>query len=277
MKFSLDARKTVSENAQLYYDKSKKAAKKIKGAKIALDKTNEKIKALDRTELVEVNVPKKKEPVKKKYWFERFRFFTSSDGFLVVGGKDASTNENLIKKHTSGGDIVYHSQVQGAPFFVVKNPENKLIPESTGRQVAQAAAAYSKAWSQGIGSVDVYYVSPEQVSKDAPSGEYLPKGAFMIYGRKKWERNTPLYVAVGFVIGREGVEVIGGPVEAVKSKTDLFVQLTPGSKKSKELASEIRKKVADKTKKEYRPLIEKISLQEIQCWIPAGKGRIKKR
>ena len=192
MKFSLDARKTVSENAQLYYDKSKKAAKKIKGAKIALDKTNEKIKALDRTELVEVNVPKKKEPVKKKYWFERFRFFTSSDGFLVVGGKDASTNENLIKKHTSGGDIVYHSQVQGAPFFVVKNPENKLIPESTGRQVAQAAAAYSKAWSQGIGSVDVYYVSPEQVSKDAPSGEYLPKGAFMIYGRKKWERNTPL-------------------------------------------------------------------------------------
>ncbi len=277
MRFIIDSNKSVSENAEYYYKKSKKARRKIRGAMKALKKTEKKLEGLEREELVEKKIPEKKKPRRRKKWFERFRFFKSSDNLLVVGGRDASTNENLIKKHTTGNDLVFHSHVHGAPFFVVKNPEGVEVPDSTRREAAQAAASYSRAWSRGIGSVDVYEVRPEQVSKDAPAGEYLGKGAFMIYGRKRWYRNTPLGVAVGFKIENGEVKVYGGPVNAVKERTDYFVELTPGRMKSRELASEIREKIHSMARKDHRELISKVNLQDIQKLIPSGRGRIRKK
>ncbi|MEA1924833.1 MAG: NFACT RNA binding domain-containing protein, partial [Candidatus Altiarchaeota archaeon] len=262
MRFIIDSNKSVSENAEYYYRKSKKAKKKIRGALKALEKTRKKLDGLDRKEQVDKKIPEKKEPRRNKKWFEIFRFFESSDNLLVVGGKDASTNESLIKKHTMANDLVFHSHVHGAPFFVVKNPEGVEVPDSTRMETAQAAASYSKAWSQGIGSVDVYEVGPEQVSKEAPAGEHLGKGAFMIYGRKRWYRNTPLGVAVGFKIGEDKVRVYGGPVNAVKIRTDYFLELTPGRKKSKELASEIREKIRSMAKKDFYELISRVNLQD---------------
>ncbi|OYT53851.1 MAG: hypothetical protein B6U72_04490 [Candidatus Altiarchaeales archaeon ex4484_2] len=277
MRFTIDSNKSVSENAEYYYRKSKKAKKKIMGAMKALEKTRKKLDELNRDEIVEKRIPEKKKPRREKKWFEKFRFFNSSDDLLVVGGKDASTNESLIKKHTTKDDLVFHSHVHGAPFFVVKNPEGGEVPDSTRMEAAQAAASYSKAWSQGIGSVDVYEVGPGQVSKDAPAGEYLGKGAFMIYGRKKWYRNTPLRVAVGFRVGKDEVEVYGGPVNAVKKRTDYLVELTSGRKKSKELALEIREKIHSMAKKDCKELISKVNLQDIQRLIPSGRGRIRKK
>ncbi len=276
MRFTIDSNKSVSENAEYYYRKSKKAKRKITGARKALEKTRKKLDELDKSDVVEKKIPKKKKPKRKKRWFESFRFFESSDNLLVVGGKDASTNESLIKKHTTKDDLVFHSHVQGAPFFVVKNPKGVEVPDSTRMEAAQAAASYSKAWSQGIGSVDVYEVGPEQVSKDAPAGEYLGKGAFMIYGRKKWHRNTPMGVAVGFRIDDDKVDVYGGPVNAVKAKADYFVELTPGRKKSKELASEIRDKIRSMAKKDLCEVINRVDLQDIQRLIPSGRGRIRR-
>jgi len=84
---------------------------------------------------------------------------------------------------------------------VIKNPEKKDIPETTLRETAEAAASYSKAWKTGMGSCDVYYVTPDQVSKTAPSGEYLSKGGFTISGRKEYFRGVRLVIAVGFVVG----------------------------------------------------------------------------
>jgi len=274
MKFKIDIRKSVSENAEFYYKESKKAKHKAEGAKKALKDTREKIDKLKREREVSVveHVPYKKK-IKTKKWYEKFHWFYSSDNFLVVGGKDATTNEILIKKYLEKHDMVFHADIHGAPFFVIKNPDRKEIPEDTLREVAYAAASYSKAWKLGLGGCDVYYVSSEQVSKKAPSGEYLGKGAFMIHGKKRWFRNTKLEIGIGFRIDDE-VEVIGGPVSSVEANSDYSVKIVPGGKKSGELAKEIKELIMKKSKNEYAEKIKKIRLEEIQKRIPGGKGRI---
>jgi predicted ribosome quality control (RQC) complex YloA/Tae2 family protein len=275
MRFGIDPRKTIPENAQHYYEEAKKAQRKVEGAKAALEETRKKKAALEeKRKLLEEEAsqttPEKKEK-KERRWFDSFRAFASGDGFLVVGGRDADSNENLIKRHVEKDDIVFHADVQGAPFFVIKNPEGKEIPETTLAEAATAAASYSKAWQAGWGSCDVYYVKPEQVTKSAKAGEYVPKGAFMIYGTKNWYRGTALTLTIGY--GPED-GIVAGPVSAVEKKTKHYAKIIPGDRKSKELAEEIKKVLLRSAGKEMSEQIKNIKLDDIQKLIPAGKGRL---
>ena len=54
-------------------------------------------------------------------WYERYRWFITTDGLLVIGGRDASSNSALIRKHLTEHDIVFHAEVHGSPFFIIKN------------------------------------------------------------------------------------------------------------------------------------------------------------
>ncbi|MFC2162961.1 NFACT RNA binding domain-containing protein [Candidatus Altiarchaeota archaeon] len=267
----IDLKKSVSGNAQTYYEKAKKAKKKIPGLLKAMKETKAKLDDLKVEEAApfEQVIQKKR----KKKWYEGYRWFTSSDGLLVVGGKDASTNETLMKKHVEGKDLVFHANIMGAPFFIVKNPEGNTIPEATIEQAAQAAASYSKAWGRGMGSADVYYIDPEQVSKTPPSGEYLPKGSFMIRGEKNWVKNVQIRLAIGFIAG-DDIEVVGGPVDAVSARTKYYSAYTTGDEKSKKLAEGIIRSVLRQTPAEMGRKIKKIGLDELQRWIPTGKGRL---
>lgn len=273
MEVEVDLRKNASMNAQDYYLRAKKAAAKTRGAEKALADTLRKMEGLRKGSFMKKEGGIERKLAVEKRWYEKFRWFYSSNGLLVVGGRDATTNEILVKKHVEKHDVIFHADVHGAPFFVIKNPEGVSIPESTMKETASAAASYSSAWKNGLGSCDVYYVNPEQVSKTAGSGEYMPKGGFMVRGEKKWFRNTELKVAIGFVIGDE-VSVVGGPVESIASKTKHYVELGVGSLKSKELAMEVRSHILRGTGREEGQKIKKASLEDIQRFIPAGGGRV---
>ncbi len=268
--------KSIAQNASIYYEKSKKAKSKLEGAKKALRKSERELRLVEEGEVkVEKKTPDKPIEKPKPEWYEKFRWFMSGDGFLVIGGRDATTNDILIKKHLEPDDLVFHSTVHGAPFFIVKNPEGKNIPESTKRQAAEAAASYSSAWNAGWGSADVYAVKPEQVSKTAESGEYLTKGAFMVRGDREWFRKTPLKIAVGFKVN-DYAEAIGGPEGAVDAYTKHHVTIGVGNKKSGQLSREIKENILRRTNKEDGQKIKKANLGDIQKWIPSGKGMILK-
>lgn len=272
--FPLSLRISIQANASNYYSEAKKAERKRKGAEKAIQETLERIENLkaqakQRMEML-AEAPQK---VRKKMWFEKFRWFKSSDGFLVIGGKDATTNEILIKKHMETHDIVFHADIQGAPFVLIKT-EGKIVPEKTLMEAAVFAASYSKAWRQLLGAIDVYWVKPEQISKSPPSGQYLEKGAFMIYGKKNYMKNTPLRLAVGVVIEEGKLSVIGGPVDAVAKQTSLHVEIVPGEQKSTEVARKIRSLLVKKAPPQVQKNILNINLGEIQAFIPSGKGRV---
>lgn len=268
----IDFRKSVEENAEDYYEGSKHAKKKIGGVQEAMEETRKRVEEEPEIETVEKPVKVEK---KMKKWFEKFRWFNSSDDFLVVGGKDATSNEVLVKKHSEPADMVFHSDIQGSPFVVVKSGESE-ISDYAKKEAAEFTAAYSKAWTSGLATVDVYAVRPDQVSKQPPTGEYLPRGSFMVYGQKEWFRDVELKIAIGVRIDRENedIEVLAGPVMPIRKQTEYFVTIKPGEIEGSNLAREIKNKILIKASPEDKVWLEKIPLDDFQKFIPGGKGEI---
>jgi predicted ribosome quality control (RQC) complex YloA/Tae2 family protein len=274
--FDLSFRKSVYENASTYYGDAKKAQEKIEGVKEAMAQTEKKMKALEQLEVKtesDLELPKRE---RKRRWFEKFRWAHSHEGFLIIGGRDASSNELLIKKYTNQDDVVLHADIPGAPFVVIKT-EGKTSSKQTLDEAAQCAVSYSSAWKGGYTSLDAYWVTPEQVSKTAPAGEFLTRGAFMIYGRKNYLRNVPLQISIGVYQVDDQWMVVGGPPSAIASQTKYHVTLAPGRMRSGRLAKELRRILANKVPLTFRKTLLKISLEEIQRFIPAGGGTIDSR
>jgi len=275
--FHLDFRHSVQADAADYYAKAKRAESKLKGVEEALQETQARMKELRRrwTERAEetAKLPVKK---RKKAWYEKFRWFRSSEGFLVVGGRDAATNEVLVKKHMEPHDIVFHADILGAPFVLIKT-EGKVPSEQTMRESAQFAASYSRAWRDAFGAVDVYWFTPQQVSKSAPPGQYLKRGAFMIRGSRNYLRKVPLGVAVGVIMVGEQPIIVGGPTDAVSKQTSTYVEIVPGEHSSHKLAEQIRRLLTEKVPKALQKRVLEISLDEIQGFIPLGRGTVKSK
>lgn len=282
LRFSVNLRKTLFENAAEFYERGKKAKQKSTGALAALEESRRKLaeieqnireaEALKRAKPMEVLKELVKRKVKSKEWYEKFRWFTSSDGFLVVAGKDAVSNEVVIKKYAAPDDVVFHADVTGAPFVVIKT-EGKEPSEQALREAGEFAAAFSRAWREGFGSAEVYWVKPSQLSKSGPSGEYVPHGAFAVSGKRNWMRSVPLKLAIGVVANGE-VRFVGGPVEAVKAKTKTYVTIGPGDLAGKELLKQVLRLLASKLPKEQREKVGKASIERIREFVPYAKGRL---
>lgn len=232
MIIKLDITKSIEQNAEIYFEKSKKAKKKIPAVIKVLEENKKKL-VLEEKRIAEKNTIKIK---RSKEWFEKFRWFNSSDGFLIIGGRDATTNEIVVKKHTENTDLVFHAELPGSPFVIIKNPENKIIPESTINEAAELCASFSKSWNAGRSSAEVYYVHPEQVSKTVQSGfAGLAKGSFMITGKRTYI-NARINLAICSFEGK----IMTGPVSAI-SKHKPFLEIIQGTKKLSDVGKKIQK------------------------------------
>ena len=285
--FSLNLRRSLYENASDYYQRGKNAKVKAAGALTALTDSKKKLahieselaaaeqlKSLKPAEIVEA-LSKRKVEMENKQWYEKFRWFVSSDGFLVVAGKDVVSNEVLIKKYTTMEDVVFHAEITGSPFVVIKS-EGKAISEASLREAGEFAASFSRAWRENAGSADVYWVKVDQLSKSGPSGESVPHGAFFVVGKRNWMRNTPLRTAVGMVVGEE-TSFVGGAVDAVKAKTKNYVVLLPGDVSGKELLQRILRTLMLKLPKDQREKAGKTSIEQIREFVPYTKGAISQK
>ncbi|KAL8954026.1 MAG: hypothetical protein Q9222_000148 [Ikaeria aurantiellina] len=187
-------------NARQYYDQKKTAASKeqktVQSSVKALRSTEKKID----TDLKK-GLKQEKEvlrPVRKQLWFEKFLFFLSSEGYLVLGGKDAQQNDMLYKRYLHKGDIYVHADLDGTAIVIVKNKAGQLhnpIPPSTLSQAGSFAVTTSSAWdSKAV--MSAWWVHPEQVSKITPQGDYLPPGNFVVSGVKNFL--PPAHLLLGF-------------------------------------------------------------------------------
>ncbi|MEM0480729.1 MAG: ribosome rescue protein RqcH [Candidatus Aenigmatarchaeota archaeon] len=230
---------------------------------------------LEKAEKVEIKVeeekPKEKAEKEEKKWFEKFRWFISSDGYLVLAGKDAETNELLIKKYARDYDYVLHVDIHGSPFVLVRNDKKEAVPAQTLYEAAQFAACYSKAWNLGLSVIDVYCVRPNQLKKDN-----LPKGSFLVVGERIWFEKVKLRISIGAVIENNKVFIRAAPPVALRKQTQFIATLVPGNRSAKELAQEIKKHLISIIPFEFRDELEKKSLEEIERLIPYGKGELVK-
>ncbi|MFH2027792.1 MAG: NFACT RNA binding domain-containing protein [Nanoarchaeota archaeon] len=232
----LDLNKSIEQNASDYYDKAKKLKKKQEGAKEALAESYGKLEKLEKEQLKEERKQEKKIEIKKE-WYEKFRWFFSSEGFLVIGGRDATSNEIVVKKHTDKGDIVFHTDMVGSPFFVIKS-DNKEITEQTIKEVADATVTFSRAWKLGMQTSSVFYCKPDQLTKEALPGEYVPRGGFVTKGKLNYVENK-----INCAIGNYNGKAMAGPISAVKKNCENYFEIKPGRDKASVVAKKINKKL----------------------------------
>ncbi|MFH1752390.1 MAG: NFACT RNA binding domain-containing protein [archaeon] len=261
MRIEIDYTKSIEANASDYEQKAKKAKRKLSGLLKALNDTEKKIVRIKEKKSFKETVAEKKILTKKRKreWFEKFHWSTTSNNLLLIGGRDETSNEILVKNYLEKDDLYFHADIQGAAHVILKT-KNNTAPETSLREAATFSACYSKAWQNNYASVDVYSVLPEQVSKKAMPGEFLGKGAFMIYGKRVWYRNTPLVFALGL---RKDLTLLSGSPESVKKHCKHYLTFKPGREKKSLIAKSTLKLFEEKTKQKLS-----ITLDEIISMLP---------
>jgi len=216
-----------------------------------------------------------------KEWYERYRWFITTDGLLVIGGRDASSNSALIRKHLTEHDIVFHAEVHGSPFFIIKNAAafattKEESIDSSLHQVAQATISFSRAWKDGLSSADAYWVLPQQVKRGAPTGQFLPKGSFVIEGKRNYLKGVELRLAIGIMYLNNRETLVCGPEEAIKKYSAFYGVLMQGGmdpmNAAKKVKSEFVKISNENTK--IAESVKHMSLDEFVRALPTGQSRL---
>ncbi|BDA50353.1 probable nuclear export mediator factor Nemf [Coccomyxa sp. Obi] len=175
--------------------RSAKQAKTIEANHKALAVADKKV----QVQLSKVKAVAAVQQLRKPAWFEKFNWFVTSENYLVVSGRDAQQNELLVKRYLRKDDLYVHADLHGASTTIVRNHEPSLpVPPNSVSQAGAACVCRSQAWDAKI-VTSAWWVYAHQVSKTAPSGEYLPTGSFMIRGRKNFLPPHPLIMGLTFL------------------------------------------------------------------------------
>lgn len=200
----IDLSLSALANAREIYSKKKKAGEKVKKAADATEKAIQ-IAEKNTKKTVEKQHMKRNTIYqrRKSLWFEKFHWFLSSENYLVIAGKDAHQNELLVKRYLRKGDVYVHADLHGAATCIVRNraATDKIIPPVpvvTLEQAGCMSVCRSNAWTSQVIS-SAFWVHSDQVSKTAPTGEYLSTGSFMIRGKKNYIQPSRMEMGLAIV------------------------------------------------------------------------------
>uniref|UniRef100_A0A8C4GK25 Ribosome quality control complex subunit NEMF n=1 Tax=Dicentrarchus labrax TaxID=13489 RepID=A0A8C4GK25_DICLA len=216
-------------NAKKYYDFKRSAEKKEHKTIEAADKAMKSAEKKTQKTLKEVQTVVTIQKARKVYWFEKFLWFISSENYLIIAGRDQQQNEMIVKRYLRAGDIYVHADLHGATSCVIKNPSGDPISPRTLTEAGTMSVCYSAAWDAKI-ITSAWWVHHHQVSKTAPTGEYLTTGSFMIRGKKNFLPPSYLIMGFGFLFkvdeqsvhrhrGERKVKTVEEDMEEVTSRT----------------------------------------------------------
>ena len=268
-KIKINTDSPLQSIASVLFNQAKKQSGAINSIQAIKEKTEKKLAKFQNQTEAERNLVVVSE-IRKKNWYERYRWFMTSDGYLTIGGRDAASNSAVIRKHLVKNDKVFHGDIFGSPFFILKDAEN--APDTTMNEIAHATVCFSRAWREGLYGVSAYWVHPEQIKKSAPSGEFLPKGSFTIEGQRNFIKSETLKLAVGIMRLEDNDYVLTcGPPEPIKKNSICYAIIEPNGSEMAENAKKIRLEFL----KLFEDIARKINIDEFVRALPAGKSQIK--
>lgn len=237
----IDLSLSALANAREIYSKKKKAGEKVKKAADATDKAIQ-IAEKNTKKTVEKQHMKRNTIYQRRkiLWFEKFHWFLSSENYLVIAGKDAHQNELLVKRYLRKGDVYVHADLHGAATCIVRNraATDKIIPPvpvATLEQAGCMSVCRSNAWTSQVIS-SAFWVHSDQVSKTAPTGEYLSTGSFMIRGKKNYIQPSRMEMGLAIVF-RVDESSIGNHQSTDFDGSDLNQEYTDQSQPENESSS----------------------------------------
>ncbi|MEW6723098.1 MAG: NFACT RNA binding domain-containing protein [Candidatus Micrarchaeota archaeon] len=231
MKVTLFYNKSVHENAAHYYEKAKESREKAEGVRKAIEETEKAIAEAKKPRKKEVRVKRQKE------WFESFHFCHTGGAKLMLGGRSAQQNDQLVSKRMTENDLFFHADIQGGAVVVLVGGTG--ASEDDLRETAQFAACFSNAWKNANASVDVYAVHKKQLTKNV-SGGFVPAGAFAILGERKWFRATALALRIG--LGEGGRVELLPDISKTRLKDELVLIPSLAGKDKGALAKSLAKR-----------------------------------
>ncbi|EJN58892.1 ribosome rescue protein RqcH [Halogranum rubrum] len=297
-RIDLDVSMGVEKNADRIYTEAKRVEEKKAGALEAIENTREKLEAVEKRrdeweasddepdededdeEKPDIDwLSRNSIPIRNQdKWYDRFRWFETSDGFLVIGGRNADQNEEIVKKYLNKHDLFFHTQAHGGPVTILKatgpsEPARDVdIPEQSREEAAQFAVAYSSIWKEGRFADDAYMVSADQVSKTPESGEYVEKGSFVVRGDRTYYEDVAAEVAVGLRCEPD-TRVVGGPPSAIEDDTETSIRLQPGRYAQNDMAKMLYRKFRERFADQS--FVRKVaSADMIQEFLPSGGSDI---
>ncbi|CAI0467578.1 unnamed protein product [Linum tenue] len=176
-KVEVDIALSAHANARRWYEMKKKQESKQEKTVKAHEKAFKAAERKTRIQLSQEKAVATISHMRKVHWFEKFNWFISSENYLVISGRDAQQNEMIVKRYMSKGDLYVHAELHGASSTVIKNHRpDQAVPPLTLNQAGCFTVCHSQAWDSKI-VTSAWWVYPHQVSKTAPTGEYLTVGS----------------------------------------------------------------------------------------------------
>lgn len=258
----LDYTKGIDANASDLYQQGKEIGEKSARAQEALRESEEayrkREKGVAKIQLAKAN---RVQPT-KQFWFERYKWFITSEGKLVIAGKDAHTNDNIVKKHLKDADVYAHADIHGAPSTILKDGQKASDAEL--REACHFSLTQSKAWVAALTDGSAYWVYPDQVSKTPEAGEFVPRGAFIIRGKRNYEHHLNIEMAIGEITYMKERKVMCGPLSAVSKHSQKYFIISPGRGKAGKTAALMAKEL-------------NVPEEEVSRILPPGDCEIKQK
>ena len=265
-KIRVDLESSLPTIASKLFNESKKQKSAIGAIQKLIKKTEKELeKTIEEGENAKLVVTYSE--VRKKNWFERYRWFFTSDGFLVVGGRDSSSNSAVIRKHLEKDDKVFHGEIYGSPFFLLKDDGSSMT--SSLNEVAHATVCFSRAWKESMYGTNAYWVNPDQVKKGAPSGQSMGKGSFLIEGQRNFVKISTLKMCVA-IVEYEGTHLLTCGPPALKENCVSYVMIEPTGMEMVDVAKKIRFELISMNE----TIAKSFSVDDYVRVLPSGPSRI---
>lgn len=267
-KIKINTKASLQSIASVLFNEAKKRSGAISSIQEIKEKTERKLEKIKNKTQLEKDVILVSE-IRKKNWYERYRWFFTSDGLLAIGGRDAASNSAVVRKHLGKNDKIFHGDIFGSPFFILKDAQN--APDTSMSEIAHATVCFSRAWREGMYGINAFWVYPDQVKKSAPSGEFLPKGSFTIEGQRNFIKSENLRLAVGIIPQDDNFVLTCGPSKPIKKNSICYAIIEPHGLEMVDAAKKIRIEFI----KIYEEIAKQINIDDFVRVLPAGKSQIK--
>ena len=165
--------------------------------------------------------------------YKKYRWFFTASEKLVVGGKSAEQNDELLNriKNVKENLIVMHTAEPSSPFSVIM-ADVKKVSKKDLEECAIFTGCFSRAWRSGKDNTEIHIFKKSEISK----GERMKAGTWGVLGKVE-KMNVALKLALTY----QNKVLRAVPEKSVKNE-EVLAKLAPGKIEKANLAEKIKDK-----------------------------------
>ena len=183
IRIPVDPEKNTQKNAEVYYDKYKKALSGLDDLEHDINRAKKELVALEyaydavqkepnplRMQQMIRQQTKPKQQIAKKHPGISYEV----NGWYILAGRDSDENDELLRHHVKGADMWLHARDWPGGYVFIKARPGKTVPLEILLDAGNLAVYYSKA--RKARTADLYYTQVKYLrrAKNAPKGTVLP-------------------------------------------------------------------------------------------------------